>query len=112
MLKGGMQMTDTPKVVFSGDQAQQLSTKASLYVELGSVLIELRRLSDAQEVLSQAQMIFAGSPEEVRVMVANSELCIERGQFDEAVRLLTNVKPGSRSFRKAQMVKADIYLSH
>lgn len=53
---------------------------------------------------------FAGTSEEVRVIVANSELAVKRGDVDAAVHMLNNVPPTSSAYAKAQMVKAQIYL--
>lgn len=48
----------------------------------------------------------------MRVLVANSELAIKRGDFDAAIAMLSNVPSSSPAFAKAQMIKADIYLQY
>lgn len=55
---------------------------------------------------------YRGTTQEVRVLVANSELAIKRGDYDAAIAMLSNVPPSSPAFGKAQMVKADIYLQY
>jgi hypothetical protein len=48
----------------------------------------------------------------VRVLVANSELAIKRGDHDAAVMMLSSVPSSSPAYAKAQMVKADIFLQY
>ena len=50
--------------------------------------------------------------EEVRVLVANSELAVKRNDIEAAVKMLNSVPKESTSYAKAQMVKADVYLKH
>jgi tetratricopeptide repeat protein 21B len=46
----------------------------------------------------------SGTSQEVRVLVANSELAIKRGDFDAAIAMLSNVPHSSPAFTKAQMI--------
>jgi tetratricopeptide repeat protein 21B len=69
-------------------------------------------MKEANKVLSQAKVIFAGSAQEVQVLIAASQLYVEKGDFDAAIRMLDKVSPESPSFSKAQIAKADIILKH
>lgn len=57
-------------------------------------------------------MFSRGTSQEVRVLVANSELAIKRGDYDAAIMMLSSVPASSPAYAKAQMVKADIFLQY
>lgn len=82
------------------------------YVSYAAMLSKERRMKEANKVLSQAKVIFAGSAQEVQVLIAASQLYVEKGDFDAAIRMLDKVSPESPSFSKAQIAKADIILKH
>ena len=95
-----------------GASAVPLSDRVAIFVELASTLAKLARLSEAQQIIAEATERFRDTPEEVRVLVANSELAMRRNEFDTAVRMLNSVKPESAAYIHAQMVKANIFLTH
>lgn len=63
-------------------------------------------------MLSEAKVLFAGSKQEVQVLVAASQLAVERGDYDAAVRMLDKIADDSPIFVRAQSIKADILLSY
>jgi tetratricopeptide repeat protein 21B len=69
-------------------------------------------LTEATDVIDEATRAFAGTPEEVDVLVAHARLTLAKGSAEAAVRMLGNVPFGSPAFAKAQQVKADILLRH
>ena len=71
---------------------------------------KLDHLPEATKLVTDAMHEFAGTPEEVRVVVANSEIAMKRGDTEAAIHMLGNIPPDSSSYTKAQMVKADILL--
>lgn len=97
-----------------------------------------RRLKDANKVLSRAKATFAGTRQEVQVLIAASQLYVEKGgwhmlqtllcvhflytlfslyfhcigDFDSAIRMLDKIGPDSPIYGRAQLVKADIFLNH
>lgn len=79
---------------------------------MADVLNKLNRLPEATKTVQDAMHAFAGTPEEVRVLIANSELALRQGDVDAAVGMLGTVQPGSSAFAKAQQVRAHIYLHH
>lgn len=46
----------------------------------------------------------AGRPDEVQIVVANSELAIERGDFDKALNILGDVQPESPAYVRVQVI--------
>ncbi|POM60252.1 hypothetical protein PHPALM_30915 [Phytophthora palmivora] len=89
-----------------------LFDKASVYIHMAQVLSQLSDISEATKTVREALDVFRGTSQEVRVLVANSELAIKRGDYDAAIAMLSSVPVGSPAFTKAQMVKADIYLQY
>ncbi|RLN44133.1 hypothetical protein BBJ28_00010612 [Nothophytophthora sp. Chile5] len=89
-----------------------LFDKASVYIQLAQVLSQLSDIPEASKTVREALDLFRGTSQEVRVLVANSELAIKRGDYDAAIAMLSGVPVGSPAFTKAQMVKADIYLQY
>jgi len=89
-----------------------LFDKASVYIHMAQVLSQLNDISEATKTVREALDVFRGTSQEVRVLVANSELAIKRGDYDAAIAMLSSVPVGSPAFTKAQMVKADIYLQY
>ncbi|KAG6949861.1 hypothetical protein JG688_00014456, partial [Phytophthora aleatoria] len=89
-----------------------LFDKASVYIHLAQVLSQLNDISEATKTVREALDVFRGTSQEVRVLVANSELAIKRGDYDAAIAMLSVVPVDSPAFSKAQMVKADIYLQY
>ncbi|KUF81600.1 Tetratricopeptide repeat protein 21B [Phytophthora nicotianae] len=86
--------------------------KASVYIHMAQVLSQLNDISEATKTVREALDVFRGTSQEVRVLVANSELAIKRGDYDAAIAMLSSVPVASPAFTKAQMVKADIYLQY
>ncbi|KAF0696238.1 Aste57867_12996 [Aphanomyces stellatus] len=89
-----------------------LFDKASVYIQTAAVQSQLNNVAEATRLVKEALQVFKGTPQEVRVLVANSELAIKRGDFDNAIIMLNNVPQESPAYIKAQMIKADIYLQH
>ncbi|ETV87514.1 hypothetical protein, variant 1 [Aphanomyces astaci] len=89
-----------------------LFDKASIYIQMATVQAQLNNVGEATRLVKEALQVFKGTPQEVRVLVANSELAIKRGDFDNAIIMLNNVPQESPAYIKAQMIKADIYLQH
>lgn len=53
---------------------------------------------------------FSGTPEEVRVMLAQSELSLKMGDTKKALNMLKKIAPTSRNFIEAKKKQAQIYL--
>eukprot|EP01038_Epipyxis_sp_PR26KG_P004303 gene4303-6099_t len=101
---------------FSGNYSDSLrltrDDRVSSFVTYSSLLSRSRRLKEANRVLSQAKVIFAGSNQEVQILVASSQLSVEKNDYDTAIRMLDKILPESPIYSKAQILKADILLNN
>lgn len=86
--------------------------RAAIFLELADIASAQGDMRVTKEIMAEAQPLLQGTPEEVHVLVASSELAIRSGEFDRAVKLLTGIAPDSPIYVAAQMVKASVYLSH
>jgi tetratricopeptide repeat protein 21B len=71
---------------------------------------ELKDFEKAKRILTNAIREFAETPEEVRVMLAQSDLSMKMGDTKKALNMLKKIQPGDRSFVQAKKKQAQIYL--
>lgn len=86
--------------------------RVNAFVMHASLLSKTRRLKEADKVLAEAKVVFAGTKQEVQVLVAASHLAVERKDFDTAIRMLDKIAVNSPTYTRAQMIKAEILLVH
>lgn len=55
---------------------------------------------------------FSGTPEELRVTIANADLALMRGDTELALSMLRNITPKQPYYIQAKEKMADIYLNH
>jgi tetratricopeptide repeat protein 21B len=98
----------------SGHTMVQLSVadRSSIFTLLVSLLTKLKNLDEATQTIKHAIAEFAGTSEEVKVLVANSQLAIEKGEVDQAINMLRTMKPEHPQFAMAKAAMADIYIKH
>ena len=86
--------------------------RVGAFVTYAALLGKLRRLKEANKALAEAKVVFAGTKQEVQILVAGSQLAVERSDFDTAIRMLDKIHEDSPMFARAQTIKADIFLQH
>lgn len=86
--------------------------KAGAYITHAYLLSKTKRLKEAKQVLAEAKVLFAGTDQEVQILVASSQLAVERKDYDAAIRMLDKISEESAAYVKAQTMKADILLTH
>ena len=74
------------------------------------VYCENKQFDMAKKVLTRAVAEFANTPEEVRVMLAQSDLAMKMGDTKKALNMLKKIQPTDRSFVQAKKKQAQIYL--
>ncbi|XP_061464567.1 tetratricopeptide repeat protein 21B [Rhineura floridana] len=88
------------------------SDRVSVYLEL----VEAHRLNGEQheaiKVLQDAINEFSGTPEELRVMIANADLALVQGDIETALTMLRNITPEQTYFVQGKEKMAEIYLEH
>eukprot|EP00927_Polykrikos_kofoidii_P039026 TRINITY_DN3346_c0_g1_i3.p1 TRINITY_DN3346_c0_g1~~TRINITY_DN3346_c0_g1_i3.p1 ORF type:complete len:1345 (+),score=240.06 TRINITY_DN3346_c0_g1_i3:136-4170(+) len=88
------------------------SDRASMFTLLVGLFTKMKRLEDATDIIKHAISEFAGTSEEVKVLVANSHLSIEKGEIDQAINMLKSMKPDHPQYATAKAAMADIYIKH
>jgi tetratricopeptide repeat protein 21B len=86
--------------------------RASIFTLLVSILVKTKQLDEATKIIQHAIAEFAGTSEEVKVLVANSQLAIEKGEVDQALNMLRSMKPEHPQYAAAKAAMADIYMKH
>lgn len=67
---------------------------------------------EAAKVMQDAINEFSGTPEELRVTIANADLALLRGDTELALSMLRNITPEQPYYIQAKEKMADIYLNH
>ena len=67
---------------------------------------------EAAKIMSDAQNLFAGSAEEIRITIANADLALAREDIEGALAMLRNITPEQPYFVQAREKMADIYLNY
>lgn len=77
-------VTHSSSSLFSTNYADSMrlteDDRVGAFVVYSSLLSKLRRLKEANKVLGHAKVTFAGTPQEVQVLVAASQMYVEKGK--------------------------------
>ncbi|KAF7660541.1 hypothetical protein LDENG_00280090 [Lucifuga dentata] len=84
----------------------------SVFLELAEALWLNGEQHEAAKVMQDAINEFSGTPEELRVTIANSDLALLRGDTELALSMLINITPEQPYYIQAKEKMADIYLNH
>uniref|UniRef100_A0A8C6YVJ4 Tetratricopeptide repeat domain 21B n=1 Tax=Nothoprocta perdicaria TaxID=30464 RepID=A0A8C6YVJ4_NOTPE len=95
-------------------KAKRIEIDASDRVSVFLELVEAHCLNgephEAAIVLQDAINEFSGTPEELRVVIANADLSLAQGDVEQALTMLRNITPEQPYFVQAKEKMADIYL--
>ncbi|XP_040560144.1 tetratricopeptide repeat protein 21B isoform X2 [Gallus gallus] len=98
----------------SKTKGKRIEIDASDRVAVFLELVEAHCLNgephEAAVVLQDAIDEFSGTPEELRVMIANADLEIAQGDVEQALTMLRSITPEQPYFVQAKLKMADIYL--
>ena len=105
-------MTEREAEAARRKKALPISTqdRATVYLKYVEVLGHLNRTAEADAMLKSAMAEFQGTTEEVRVMIANCELALLKGDTNRALKMLIRVPPDSPHYARAKMALAKIHL--
>lgn len=70
-----------------------INDRVSVFLELAEAHLALGEQPEAAKLMQDAVMEFEGTPEELRINIANADLAINRGDIDGALTVLRNIKP-------------------
>uniref|UniRef100_A0A670J0B8 Tetratricopeptide repeat domain 21A n=1 Tax=Podarcis muralis TaxID=64176 RepID=A0A670J0B8_PODMU len=101
-MKGEAKKGQGPRIV--------ISEQVSIYLELAEALRFNGELHEATKVMQDAIIEFNGTSEETRVMVANVDLALSKGEIDSALTMLRNVTPCQPYYTEVKEKMAQIYL--
>ncbi|KAM4687801.1 tetratricopeptide repeat protein 21A [Discoglossus pictus] len=87
-----------------------VSERASIYLELAELLRLNGEQHEATKVMQDALHEFSGTPEEIRVIVANADLALSKGDVELALNMLRNITPNQPYYIEVKEKMATIYL--
>jgi tetratricopeptide repeat protein 21B len=85
--------------------------RASLYTNLALAYGECEKLPQARQVIKEAISEYAGTSEEVLVLIANSELNLKQGEIKRALNILNAITAEHPRYKDVQMHKGEIFLN-
>jgi len=88
-----------------------IEDRAALFTCLIQVYAELNQLDEAKKVVHMAIPEFSGTSEEVKILVANSEVALKSGDIKKALNMLKQTPKDSAHFKEIKIAMANIYLS-
>jgi len=86
--------------------------RASLFTNLALAYSECDKLPQARQIINEAISEFAGTSEEVLVLIANSELNLKQGELKRALNILNAITPEHARYKEVQVHKGEIFLNH
>ncbi|XP_075683454.1 tetratricopeptide repeat protein 21A [Rhinoderma darwinii] len=87
-----------------------VSQRVSVYLELAELLRINGEQHEATKIIQDAIHAFRGTPEEIRIVVANADMCLSKGDVEMALSMLRDVKPNQPYYIDVKKKMADIYL--
>ncbi|XP_014375105.1 tetratricopeptide repeat protein 21A [Alligator sinensis] len=86
------------------------SEQVSIYLELAEALRLNGELHEATKIMQDAINEFSGTPEEIRITVANIDLALSKGEVEIALSALRNITPSQPYYIEVKEKMAQIYL--
>ncbi|XP_072455059.1 tetratricopeptide repeat protein 21A isoform X8 [Notamacropus eugenii] len=86
------------------------SERVSILLELAEALRLNGELHEATKIMQDAINEFSGTPEEIRITIANVDLALSKGNVEMALGMLRNITPKQPYYTEAKEKMAHIYL--
>ncbi len=105
----------TPRMKSDGNLSSikiSIQDRVSVYLELAEIQILLNRVHEASILLQEASSEFQGTSEEPRILLTNVDLALKRGDINQAIETLMQIKSDQAYYVQAREKLADIYLKH
>ncbi|KAM9307487.1 tetratricopeptide repeat protein 21A [Gastrophryne carolinensis] len=87
-----------------------ISDSVSIYLELAKLLRLNGEQHEATKIIQDAFNTFRGSPEEIRIIVANADMSLSKGDVESALVMLRDVTPDQPYYIDIKQKMAEIYL--
>ena len=89
-----------------------LQDRASVYLELVEIQLLLNRVPEASILLQEASSEFQGTSEESRILLTSVDLAVKRGDINQAIETLQQIRVDQSCYVQAREKLAEIYLKH
>ncbi|XP_053283448.1 tetratricopeptide repeat protein 21B-like [Pleuronectes platessa] len=89
-----------------------ISDCVSVFLELAEALRLKGMTHEAVKVIQDALIEFSGTPEKPRVIIADADMALFRGDSEMALSMLRSICPKQPYYIQANEKMADIYLNH
>lgn len=86
--------------------------RCSIYLLLAKCYTKNKKTKECKTIMTQAISQFAGTAEQVHVLLANAMIAVESGDIKKAMSILKGVKAESPYFVQSRKLLADIHLKH
>lgn len=93
-------------------KAMSLHDRVTVFLELARGLWAAGQSTEATKVIQDAMDTFGGTSEEMRVLIANADLAVQRGDVEAALAILGEIKPEQSYYVQAKQKMAEVYLHH
>ncbi|CAH2281962.1 tetratricopeptide repeat 21A [Pelobates cultripes] len=90
--------------------ALSVSERVSIYLELAETLRLNNEQHEATKVMQDAINEFRGTPEAVRIVIANADLALSKGGADIALNMLREITPDQPYYIQVKQKMAELYL--
>ncbi|KAJ3172779.1 Tetratricopeptide repeat protein 21B [Irineochytrium annulatum] len=94
------------------DTTPTVAEHVTLYLELADVQSRLKHPHEAAKAMEDAMRMFAGTPEQERIIIANADLAVSAGDVETALNILSGIMSDQKLYVQARRRMADIYLNH
>ena len=84
--------------------------RARIFMNLIKVQCEVKEFDKAKKIMARAIAEFQGTPEEVKVMLTQSDMALKMGDVKKALAMLKKITPDNVSFVEAKKKQAQLYL--
>mmetsp|Transcript_16607 Transcript_16607/g.28284 ORF Transcript_16607/g.28284 Transcript_16607/m.28284 type:complete len:189 (+) Transcript_16607:1584-2150(+) len=84
--------------------------RAHIFLNLIRVYCELKEFEKAKKVMARAISEFQGTPEEVKVMLAQSDMALKMGDVKKGLAMLKKIQPDNVCYIEAKKKQAQLYL--
>ncbi|XP_030029552.2 LOW QUALITY PROTEIN: tetratricopeptide repeat protein 21B [Manduca sexta] len=84
--------------------------KATLYLQIIEIQTDLGQFGEAGKTMQEAIQEFSYTTEEARLLIARADLALKKGDIDNAIDILNEIKPGQPYYFQAHSKMAHIYL--